>query len=56
VAGFCEQGNETSGPIKKAGYCLTGRVTLKFSNNVLHHGVSKGEMRNAWKILVRKPV
>jgi hypothetical protein len=21
--GFCEHGNETSGPIKKAGYCLT---------------------------------
>jgi hypothetical protein len=23
VAGFCENGNELSGSIKKAGYCLT---------------------------------
>jgi hypothetical protein len=23
LAGFCEHGNETSGSIKKAGYCLT---------------------------------
>jgi hypothetical protein len=37
VAGFCEHGNEPSGSIKKAG-CL---VTISFSNNVLHHGVSK---------------
>jgi hypothetical protein len=40
-AGFCENGNEPSGSIKKAGYFLTSRVTISFSNNVLHHGVRK---------------
>jgi hypothetical protein len=39
--GFCEHGNEPSGSIKKAGYFLTGRVTVSFSNNILHHGVSE---------------
>jgi len=41
VAGFCEYGNEPSGSIKDTGYCLTIRVTISFSKNVLHHGVSK---------------
>jgi hypothetical protein len=41
VAGFCKHGNEPSGFIKKSGYFLTGLVTISFSNNVLHHGVSK---------------
>jgi hypothetical protein len=41
VAGFCEHGNEPSGSIKKAGCCLTRQVTISFSKNVLHHGVSE---------------
>jgi hypothetical protein len=41
VAGFCEHGNETSGSIMKVGYSLTSWVTINFSNNMLHHGVSK---------------
>jgi hypothetical protein len=39
MAGFCEHCNEPSGSIKK-GYFLTDRVTISFSNNVLHYGVS----------------
>jgi hypothetical protein len=42
VAGLCEHGNEPSGSIKKAGYCLTSRVTISFSNNILHHGGREG--------------
>jgi hypothetical protein len=38
---FSEHGNEPSGSIKKAGYFLTSLVTISFSNNALHHGVSK---------------
>jgi hypothetical protein len=41
MADFCEHGNEPSGSIKKAGYFLTSSVTISFSNNVLHHGISK---------------
>jgi hypothetical protein len=41
VAGFCEHANEPSGSIKKAGYFLTSCVTISFSNNILHHEVSK---------------
>jgi len=41
VAGFFEHGNETSGSLKKAGYFLTGWVTIGFSSNVLHHGIIK---------------
>jgi hypothetical protein len=41
VAGFCEQGNEPSGSIKKAGNSLTRWVTIGFSKNILHHGVSE---------------
>jgi hypothetical protein len=41
MAGFCENGDESLGFIKKAGYILTSLVTNSFSNNVLHHGVSK---------------
>jgi hypothetical protein len=41
VADFCEDGNEPSGSIKKAGYFLISWVTIGFSNNVLHHGVIK---------------
>jgi hypothetical protein len=36
-----EHGDETSGSIKKAGYFLTSWVTISFTNNVLHRGVSK---------------
>jgi hypothetical protein len=39
MAGFCEHGNEPSGSIKKAGYCLKGCVSNDFSKNVLHHGL-----------------
>jgi hypothetical protein len=39
VAGFCEHDDEPSGSIKEEGYCLTNRVTISFSNNILHHGV-----------------
>jgi hypothetical protein len=35
MAGFCEHGDELSGSIKKAGYCLTS-----FAKYILHHGVS----------------
>jgi hypothetical protein len=41
VVGFCEHGNEPSSYIKKAGYCLTSRMTISFSKNILHHGVNK---------------
>jgi len=40
MAGFCEHDNEPLGSIKKQ-YFLTSRVTVSFSNNVLHHAVSK---------------
>jgi hypothetical protein len=33
--------NEPSGSIKEEGYCLTGSVTISFSKNIIHHGVSK---------------
>jgi len=38
VLGFCEHGNEPSGSIKKD--CLTSWVTISFSRNIRHHGVS----------------
>jgi hypothetical protein len=38
---FCKHGDETSGSIKKAGYFLISLVTIRFSNNILHHGVSE---------------
>jgi hypothetical protein len=41
VAGFCEHGNEPSVSIKKAGCCLRSWVTISFSKNILHYGVSK---------------
>jgi hypothetical protein len=41
MAGFCEHGNEPLGSIKKVGYFLAGSVTISFSNNILHHGVSE---------------
>jgi len=41
VAGFCEHGNKPSGPIKKEGYSMTKEVTISFSKNILHHGISK---------------
>jgi len=39
VAAFCEQGNEPSGSIKKAGYCLTSWATNSLLKNILHHWV-----------------
>jgi hypothetical protein len=39
VVGFCEHGNEPSVSIKKVGYLLIAECN-RFSNNVLHHGVS----------------
>jgi hypothetical protein len=41
MVGFCELGNEPLGSIKEVGYFLTSRVTVSFSNNILHHGVSE---------------
>jgi hypothetical protein len=41
VAGFCEHGNELSGSIKEEGCCLTSLVTISFSKNILHPGVSE---------------
>jgi len=41
MVGFCENGNEPSGFIKKAGYFLTSCMSVSFSNNIPHHGVSK---------------
>jgi hypothetical protein len=41
VAGFCEHGNEPSDFVKKAGFFLQSEVTIGFSNNILHNGVSK---------------
>jgi hypothetical protein len=41
VAGFFEHGDESSGSIKKAECFLIGCVTISFSNNILHHGLSK---------------
>jgi hypothetical protein len=38
VTGFCEHCNEHSGSIKKAGFF--DKLTISFSNNILHHGVS----------------
>jgi hypothetical protein len=43
VSGFCEHGNENSGFIKKTGYFSKSRVTIGFSNNILHHGVRVSE-------------
>jgi hypothetical protein len=40
VAGVFEHGNEPAGSIKKAGFFLTNWVTISFSNNILHHGIS----------------
>jgi hypothetical protein len=40
VAGFCEHGNEPSSCIKKAGYFFE-KLSDSFSNNILHHGMSK---------------
>jgi hypothetical protein len=39
VADFCENDNKPSAYIKKAGHCLTSRMTISFSKNILHHGV-----------------
>jgi hypothetical protein len=39
--GFCEHSNEPSGSINKAGSCSRSSVTISFSKNILHHGVSE---------------
>jgi hypothetical protein len=39
--GICEHGNVPSGSTQKVGYSLTSCVTIYFSKNILHHGVSK---------------
>jgi len=41
VVGLCEHVNEPSDFIRRTGYCLTSCVTISFSKNILHHGVSK---------------
>jgi hypothetical protein len=38
VAGFCEHGNEPSGSIRKD---LFDKLSERFSNKILHHGVSE---------------
>jgi hypothetical protein len=40
VAGFCENGDEPSGFIRKQDIFLTSGVIISFSNNGLHHEVS----------------
>jgi hypothetical protein len=40
VVGFCEHGNEPSFYIKKVAYSSTSWVTVNFSKNIQHHGVS----------------
>jgi hypothetical protein len=39
VAGFCRHGNEPSGSIRKED--IFDKLRDSFSNNILHHGVSK---------------
>jgi hypothetical protein len=41
IASFCENSNEPSDSVQKAGYYLTSWVTINFSKNILHHGISK---------------
>jgi hypothetical protein len=41
MAGFCEHGDKPSGSIKKAGYFFYRLSDNQFSNNILHHEVSK---------------
>jgi hypothetical protein len=41
MASFCEHGNKPSCSIKKARHCLTSGVTMNFSKNILHHGVTQ---------------
>jgi hypothetical protein len=43
VAGFCEHSNECLGSMKNADYSLTSCVTINFSKNIVHHGVSRYE-------------
>jgi hypothetical protein len=56
VAGFCENSNEPLGCIEKAGYYLTSCVTINFSKNILHHGVSeqvsKTHIGEQWKYFI----
>jgi hypothetical protein len=49
--GFCERGNEPSGAINNVGYSLTSWVTINSSKNIMHHWVSKVNIRlhiNPW--------
>jgi hypothetical protein len=39
VAGFCEHGNELSGSIRMRD--IFDKLSESFSNNILHHEVSK---------------
>jgi hypothetical protein len=39
VAGLCEHSNEPSGSIRKQD--IFDKLSDNFSNNILHHGVSK---------------
>jgi len=41
MSSFCEHGNEPSGSMKKAGYCLKSSVINDFSKDVLYHGVGQ---------------
>jgi len=55
VVGFYEHDNEPSASIKKAAYFLTRWVTIGFSNDVLHHGVSKYKLWSFSCIFLHSP-
>jgi hypothetical protein len=57
MAGFCEHGNEPSGSMKKTGCCLISCVTISFSRNILHYGVSTSQVYQAvpsveWTVII----
>jgi hypothetical protein len=56
MAGFCEHSDEPSGSIKKVGYFMISWVTISFSNNILHHGVSVSEWDVRWMELAQDRV
>jgi len=48
VVGFCECDNEPSGSVKKVGLFFN-MLSISFSKNILHHGVSKQTNKQARK-------
>jgi hypothetical protein len=55
VAGFCEHGDERSDSIRK-GLFLINLVTISFSNNILHYGVSKQVFQLVIKFVLPKSI